>query len=145
MEPNVSESTRQHSEMLFKLFAFLAETCIFLELGLSVFGQSGKFQWQFIGWAILAALVGRAASIYPLAACYNLSLTKVVKVPAVCGGGEECYGDAFVGGGLGVASGCGPSDNLLGPWMGVQPHGPVDVKRPRDDLISVSASTLCIC
>ena len=111
MEPNVSESTRQHSEMLFKLFAFLAETCIFLELGLSVFGQSGKFQWQFIGWAILAALVGRAASIYPLAACYNLSLTKVVKVPAVCGGGEECYGDAFGGGGLGVASGGGPSDN----------------------------------
>ena len=112
MEPNVSESTRQHSEILFKLFAFLAETCIFLELGLSVFGQSGKFQWQFIGWAILAALVGRAASIYPLAACYNLSLTKVVKVAAVCGGGEECYSDAFGGGaGGGVASGGAASDN----------------------------------
>jgi hypothetical protein len=75
--------------MLFKLFAFLAETCIFLELGLSVFGLSGKFQWEFIGWAILAALVGRAASIYPLAACYNLSLTKVVMVMTACGGGGD--------------------------------------------------------
>lgn len=80
MEPNVSDCTKQHAEMLFKLFAFLAETCIFLELGLSVFGLSGKFQWFFIGWALLAALVGRAASIYPLAACYNLSLTRVVRV-----------------------------------------------------------------
>jgi Sodium/hydrogen exchanger family len=78
--------------MLFKLFAFLAETCIFLELGLSLFGLSGKFQWKFICWAILAALVGRAASIYPLAACYNLSLTRVVKVMASCGGSA---GDVF--------------------------------------------------
>lgn len=80
MEPNVSDCTKQHAEMLFKLFAFMAETCIFLELGLSVFGLSGKFQWYFIGWALFAALIGRAASIYPLAAFYNLSLTRVVKV-----------------------------------------------------------------
>lgn len=80
MEPNVSDSTKQHAEMIFKLFAFLAETCIFLELGLSVFGLSGSFQWPFIGCALLTALIGRAASIYPLAAFYNLSLTKVVKI-----------------------------------------------------------------
>lgn len=79
MEPNVSESTKVHSEMLFKLLAFLAETCIFLELGLSVFGLSGKFEWQFIGWALVAALAGRAASVYPLAALYNFSLMRVVK------------------------------------------------------------------
>jgi NhaP-type Na+/H+ or K+/H+ antiporter len=85
MEPNVSDSTQRHAEMLFKLFAFLAETCIFLELGLSVFGLSGKFQWPFIGCALLTALIGRAASIYPLAAAYNLSLTKRVMVCSTCG------------------------------------------------------------
>ena len=84
MEPNVSDSTKQYAQMLFKLFAFLAETCIFLELGLSVFGLSRSFQWRFVGWALLTALIGRAASIYPLAAIYNLSLTRVVTVCHSC-------------------------------------------------------------
>ena len=88
MEPNVSDATKQHAEMLFRLFAFLAETSIFLELGLSFFGMTGKFQWKFIGCATVAALVGRALSIYPLAAFFNYSLKSVVQV-FQCGTGER--------------------------------------------------------
>lgn len=87
IEPNVSQSTRQHAQVLFQVTSFLAETGIFLELGLSFFGLSGKFHWKFIGITIGAALIGRAMSIYPLAALYNVSLTKVVQVVVVkCGG-----------------------------------------------------------
>jgi sodium/hydrogen exchanger 8 len=82
MEPNVSDATKEHSKVIFRLFAFLAETCIFLELGLSVFGLSGSFQWKFIGFAFCAALLGRALSVYPLSLLYNLSLTK----PVSCNG-----------------------------------------------------------
>jgi NhaP-type Na+/H+ or K+/H+ antiporter len=77
--PNVSKETETNSEVIFKLVANLAETCIFLELGLSVFGLPQTFAWAFIGWAFLAALVGRAAGIYPLAFLYNFSLKEVTK------------------------------------------------------------------
>jgi NhaP-type Na+/H+ or K+/H+ antiporter len=70
--PNVSDTTRAHSQVLFQVAAYLAEVCIFLELGLSVYGLNVKFNWEFIAWALLACLVGRAMSIYPLAGLYNL-------------------------------------------------------------------------
>jgi sodium/hydrogen exchanger 8 len=84
MEPNVSDDTKEHSKVIFRLFAFLAETCIFLELGLSVFGLSGSFQGRFIAFAFCAALLGRALSIYPLSLVYNLSLTKPVCNGLLC-------------------------------------------------------------
>jgi NhaP-type Na+/H+ or K+/H+ antiporter len=78
MEPNVSRTTSAHAEILFRLTAFLAETCIFLELGLSVSALSGSFEWKFIGLALVASLIGRSLSIYPLAVLHNLSLTRRV-------------------------------------------------------------------
>ena len=66
MEPNVSAETKSHAETLFRLLSLLAETCIFIELGLSVFGLSPNFEWSFIGLAFVAALLGRALSVYPL-------------------------------------------------------------------------------
>ena len=79
MEPNVSEETREYARILFKLLAFLAEICIFLELGLSVCGMHrGHFSWAFVSWAFVAALMGRALSVYPLSYLYNLSLTRPV-------------------------------------------------------------------
>jgi len=73
---NLSEATEVNVDALFRVTAHLAETCIFLELGLSVFGLSyyGSSEWKFACWAILACLIGRALNIYPLRFVYNLSL-----------------------------------------------------------------------
>lgn len=71
---NVSDQTVQSAENLFKLASYLAETCIFLELGMSVFGLTNSFQWSFICWAFIATMLGRAIGIYPLAFLFNFSL-----------------------------------------------------------------------
>lgn len=69
--PNLSEITNINSDFIFRLVAFLAETAIFLELGLSIVGLTGSFHLRFILLALLACLVGRAANIYPLTALHN--------------------------------------------------------------------------
>jgi len=74
IEPNVSDETKRNAEVLFHLVAYLSETCIFLKLGLSVFGLSGIFDWKFTGLAFVAALFGRAMSIYPISMLFNFSL-----------------------------------------------------------------------
>ena len=76
--PNVSEGTDDHADTFFRLAAHIAETSIFLELGLSVAGLSGRglFHWTFISWSLLACLVGRALNVYPICFAYNLSLRK---------------------------------------------------------------------
>lgn len=74
IEPNVSDDTKKNAAVIFKLVAYLAETCIFLHLGLSLFGFSGSFHWQFIALSFVAALFGRAASVYPISFLFNLSL-----------------------------------------------------------------------
>lgn len=73
---NLSDATEVNVDALFRVTAHLAETCIFLELGLSVFGLSyyGSSEWKFACWAILACLIGRGLNIYPLRYAYNLSL-----------------------------------------------------------------------
>jgi NhaP-type Na+/H+ or K+/H+ antiporter len=81
IEPNVSDDTKRNAATIFKLVAYLAETCIFLDLGLSIFGFSGSFHWKFITFSFLAALLGRAASIYPISILFNLSLQEVFVQP----------------------------------------------------------------
>lgn len=79
-QPNLSLSTRLNADVFFRLTAHLAETAIFLELGLSVFALmagDGNFQWQFILWSALACLVARAVNIYPITLLYNKSLREV--------------------------------------------------------------------
>lgn len=83
ISPNVSEETKANAEVIFKLASYVAETCIFLELGLSVFGLPGSFNWAFIAWAFLASLLGRAAGIYPLSFVFNFSLKEVTDEPIV--------------------------------------------------------------
>jgi sodium/hydrogen exchanger 8 len=78
--PNISESTVNNAASIFKVCAYLAETVIFLELGLSVFGLASSFQWKFIFWAFAAALLGRAIGIYPLAFLHNFTLKERVEV-----------------------------------------------------------------
>ena len=96
IEPNVSEETKRNAEIVFHLVSYLAETCIFLELGLSVFGLSGSFQWKFIGLALVAALFGRAISVYPISIMFNFSLEETE--PLLEGNnGDDDYDDASVG------------------------------------------------
>jgi len=72
---NLSEGTEQNIDALFRVTAHLAETTIFLDLGMSVFGLSFvSSQWIFASWAVLACLIGRALNIYPLRSIYNKSL-----------------------------------------------------------------------
>lgn len=74
--PNLSEQTADHAEALFRVAAHLAETSIFLELGLSVFGLRGSFNAQFIAWALFACLLGRVFNVYPITFFYNRTLKR---------------------------------------------------------------------
>ena len=79
VSPNVSRVTEKAGATIFQLVAFLAETCIFLELGLSIFGFKGKFQWDFIMYSLGAALIARGAAIYPLAFVHNYAIAKEIE------------------------------------------------------------------
>ena len=74
--PNLSSITKVNADMLFRLLAHLAETSIFLELGLSVFGLIGHWNWAFIGWALVATLIARALNILPLSFLFNQCLLR---------------------------------------------------------------------
>ena len=73
--PNVSRVTEKAGATIFQLVAFLSETCIFLELGLSIFGFSGSFNWDFIIYSLICCLLARGAAIYPLALFHNFVLS----------------------------------------------------------------------
>ncbi|KAG7374479.1 Na+/H+ antiporter NhaP like protein [Nitzschia inconspicua] len=79
--PNLSAITKVNADMVFRLGAHLSETAIFLELGLSVFGMVGYWNWAFIGFSVLACLAARALNVYPLSFFYNLSLLRGETVP----------------------------------------------------------------
>jgi NhaP-type Na+/H+ or K+/H+ antiporter len=69
--PNLSDETAENANTLFRLAAHLAETSIFLELGLSAFGMKGSVYGTFIGWCLVACLLGRALNVYPIVYLYN--------------------------------------------------------------------------
>lgn len=73
--PNLSIETERTAEMLFRLFAHIAETSIFLELGLSVSGlASQSFHGMFIFWTLIACIIGRICNVYPITVIYNWRL-----------------------------------------------------------------------
>jgi NhaP-type Na+/H+ or K+/H+ antiporter len=86
-EPNLSRSTSNHADCLFRMVAHSTETIIFLELGLSVvellrFGGQQQQQstmplnYMFLLCALGACLAGRAANIYPITVFHNIFLVK---------------------------------------------------------------------
>jgi NhaP-type Na+/H+ or K+/H+ antiporter len=88
--PNLSAITKVNSDMVFRLGAHLAETAIFLELGLSVFGMVGYWNWVFISCALLACLIARALNVYPLAFIFNRLLLLRDRIPSpTTGWGEQ--------------------------------------------------------
>ena len=74
--PNLSCETQRNADAVFRILAHVAETYVFLELGMSVFGISsaGSFNLPFILWAILACLIGRIVNVYPITFFFNRSL-----------------------------------------------------------------------
>lgn len=72
-EPNLSNETAKDADLFFRVTAHLAETAIFLELGLSVFDiiSLKNFHAGFIGMALIACFVGRFLNIYPLTFLLN--------------------------------------------------------------------------
>lgn len=74
--PNVSRVTEKAGSTIFQLVAFLSETCIFLELGLSIFGFSGSYNWHFIIFSLICCLFSRASAIYPLAIFHNIAVAR---------------------------------------------------------------------
>jgi NhaP-type Na+/H+ or K+/H+ antiporter len=78
--PNLSSITKVNADMLFRLLSHLAETSIFLELGLSVFGLIGHWNWTFIMWSMLACLIARAMHVFPLVFIFNRCLLQDTEV-----------------------------------------------------------------
>lgn len=76
VEPNLTEQTQETADLIFRLAAHLAETSIFLELGLSVIGVTEFLQWPFIMWSLLACLIARACHVYPITEFFNQSLQR---------------------------------------------------------------------
>lgn len=86
-EPNLSDSTKDDADCLFRVIAHLAESAIFLELGLSLFGiPSGVTHVKFIFWAFIACLLGRALNVYPISILHNRFLGS--SQPATFGSNE---------------------------------------------------------
>lgn len=74
--PNLTHETAEHADVLFRLAAHLAETAIFLELGLSAFDLSGSIHGWFLVATLVACLIGRAAHVYPIAWWFNRRLLR---------------------------------------------------------------------
>lgn len=72
--PNLSVDTADNADVFFRLASHLAETAIFLELGMSVFSLAGSFHTRFILWAVFLCLLARACIVYPLVFVYNNTL-----------------------------------------------------------------------
>lgn len=74
---NLSDETNKHAEAVFDTLAYLAETCIFLELRLSALiwlARQSVLHWIFTASALLAvAVLGRAVAVYSLTILLNQS------------------------------------------------------------------------
>ena len=76
-EPNLNESSKKSADSLFRVLAHLAESAIFLELGLSMFGLPRHITHpDFIICAFVACLIGRALNVYPISFAINRTLDK---------------------------------------------------------------------
>jgi len=76
-EPNLSPQSAEAAETIFRVIAHMAETSLFLELGLSVFGlASGNFYPMFVLFAVIGCILGRLVHIYPITLTLNYLISK---------------------------------------------------------------------
>jgi sodium/hydrogen exchanger 8 len=71
---NISPMNAANADVIFRLLAHLAETSVFLMLGLAVFGldNKGNYHNKFILWSFAACLIGRVFNVYPIFGLCNL-------------------------------------------------------------------------
>jgi NhaP-type Na+/H+ or K+/H+ antiporter len=73
---NLSTAGRQSITVLFRTISFLAETCVFVYLGVGIFEYQHAFHPKLIFWTILLTLIGRAAHVFPLSFVMNCFRSK---------------------------------------------------------------------
>jgi len=80
-EQNLTPQTAEDADVIFRVISHLAETSLFLELGLSVFGLAFEnFHFLFILFAILGCLLGRLLNVYPITWLVNKSIQTEIAV-----------------------------------------------------------------
>lgn len=76
-EENLSPKSAEAAEIIFRVIAHMAETSLFLELGLSVFGLAfGNFYPGFVLFAIIGCVLGRFVNIYPITLSLNYCISR---------------------------------------------------------------------
>ncbi|UJR37512.1 hypothetical protein I4U23_030214 [Adineta vaga] len=73
---NLSSVGRQSITVMFRTIAFLAETCVFVYLGVGIFEYQHAFHPKLIFWTIVLTIVGRAAHVFPLSFMMNCFRSK---------------------------------------------------------------------
>ncbi|XP_022094568.1 sodium/hydrogen exchanger 8-like [Acanthaster planci] len=68
---NLSPVTQINVQQTFRTLAFMAETCVFVYLGLAIPTFNHDFQPAFIIWTLILILIGRAFNIFPLSFLCN--------------------------------------------------------------------------
>ena len=81
---NLSPQTAEDADAVFHVIAHLAETSIFLELGLSVFSLGfSNFHLQFVLVAVFGCLLGRLLNIYPITWLFNCRIRNTSKPESI--------------------------------------------------------------
>eukprot|EP00762_Andalucia_godoyi_P001713 ANDGO_07143.mRNA.1 Sodium/hydrogen exchanger 1 len=78
VRPNLTEELSVMSARVFKMFAFISESFVFLYLGFAIFVFEHKVHYGLIFWGIVFCLLGRAANIYPLSLLLNRGRTNKI-------------------------------------------------------------------
>ncbi len=72
------QTPQSRATFLFSLLSVLAETAVFLQLGLSVFSTRVKhIQPLLIFWTFVLVFAGRALNVYPLSWVVNRCVQRV--------------------------------------------------------------------
>ncbi|OQR96211.1 Monovalent Cation:Proton Antiporter-1 (CPA1) Family [Achlya hypogyna] len=78
---NLSDDGKKVCGHMFNAISYVAETTIFLNLGLAVFALQVGYHVKFILWSLIACLVGRAMFVFPLSYLINRYRPEERRVP----------------------------------------------------------------
>jgi len=67
-------------QQIFRLLALIAETLVFLFLGMAVFNAPHNFDIRFISWSLLSCLVSRALVVFPLSLFFIYCRSKTNRI-----------------------------------------------------------------
>ncbi|KDO31286.1 sodium/hydrogen exchanger 3 [Saprolegnia parasitica CBS 223.65] len=78
---NLSDEGKKVCGHMFNAISYVAETTVFLNLGLAVFALQVGYHLKFIIWSLIACLVGRAMFVFPLSYLINQRRPAERRVP----------------------------------------------------------------